>query len=412
MPPEEAPARAMDGASSFDTRLERRLTAARADAGERRRLVRSSLCGPVCRSDDRELINFCSNDYLGLSQHPRVREALCRGAERYGVGSGGSSLICGYTAAHQELEEAVAAFTRRESALVFPSGYMANLALVSALIRRGETVYADRLDHASLLDACVLARARLVRFPHGEVNTLAQRIRSERVSAPLILSEGVFSMDGDLAPVDELSELSAATGATLAVDDAHGLGVVGPSGRGTLEAFGLAQAQVPVLIGTFGKAFGAMGAFVAGSRALTSVLVQSARPYLYTTALAPAIACAAAAALECARAEPWRRQRLQALIVRFRTGAAGCALPLGDSSTPIQPLLLGSNERAVAVSSALRARGFWVTAIRPPTVPAGTARLRITLSALHTDAQLDGLLAALTEVLAQAPRGGSDRGYA
>ncbi len=347
------------------------------------------------------MLAFCSNDYLGLAAHPEVRAAFQRGAERYGVGSGAAHLISGHSRAHHALEEELAAFTGRPRALLFSTGYMANLGLVSALMGRGDQLFEDRLNHASLIDAAQLSRARLRRYAHGDMSVLGDQLDQAPVGERMILTDGVFSMDGDLAPLPELAALARRHRAWLMVDDAHGLGVLGESGAGSLEHFGLGSAQVPILMGTLGKALGGFGAFVAGSDDLIETLIQQARSYIYTTAPPPALAEAVRASLRLVRDEPWRRERLGQLVARFRAGTAKLGLPLMTSTTPIQPLLAGSAERALAWSRQLEEQGILVTAIRPPTVPEGSARLRITLSAAHSDDQLERLLAALAEL----PRG-------
>ena len=359
----------------------------------RRRRVQDGPQRPHGRTDGRSLVNFCSNDYLGLANHPALIAALQQGAARWGVGSGSAHLVNGHSAAHQALEEDLAEFTGRPRALLFSTGYMANLGVIAALSGRGDTVFEDRLNHASLLDGALLARSRLRRYPHADAAAL-ERL-AQRTAPRLIATDGVFSMDGDLAPLPALAQVARQADAWLLVDDAHGLGVLGREGRGSLDHCGLDAAAVPILMGTLGKAFGTFGAFVAGSEALIETLIQRARPYIYTTATPPALAAATRVSLALARREDWRRERLTTLIGRLRAGAAQLGLPLADSPTPIQPLLAGSAERALAWSAALESAGLLVTAIRPPTVPAGTARLRITLSAAHTDTDLERLLEAL-----------------
>ncbi|MGH8219157.1 MAG: 8-amino-7-oxononanoate synthase [Steroidobacteraceae bacterium] len=353
------------------------------------------------------LVNFCSNDYLALSRHPAVGAALCQAVERWGVGSGASHLVTGHGAEHERLEEALAAFVGRERALLFSTGYMANLAAVGALAGRGDRVLLDRLCHASIIDAAILSGARLQRYPHADARAAGRRLQGTNGSAhegrtTLIVTDGLFSMDGDLAPVGELAALAETHRACLVVDDAHGLGVLGATGRGTLEHSGLAPGRVPVLVGTLGKAFGTFGAFVAGSAALIETLIQRARSYVYTTALPHALAAAARAALEVSQREVWRRERVLALTSRFRHAASARGVPLSASTTPIQPIIVGSPEAALAASRRLMQAGFWIAAIRPPTVPAHTARLRITLSAAHTEAQVDALAEALGEALAES----------
>jgi 8-amino-7-oxononanoate synthase len=349
--------------------------------------------------DGRRCLDFCSNDYLGLAGHPRVTGAFVRTAREHGVGARASHLITGHLAEHAELEETLAAYTRRERALVFSTGYMANLGLATALVGKDGRVIGDRLNHASLIDAARVSRADVGHFPHGDAAALEAALSVRDRRPTLVLTDGVFSMDGDLAPLPALAGACARHGALLAVDDAHGLGVVGESGGGSLEHFGLAAADVPALVGTLGKAFGCFGAFVAGDRELIETLIQRARTYIYTTALPAAVAAAARAAVEVSIDEPWRRERVLAHVQRFRRLTKGAGVVLADSATPIQPVLLGDARAAVRASEALLERGFFVAAIRPPTVPAGTSRLRVTLSAAHREADVDALVAALAEVL-------------
>src|SRR6516165_6310941 len=352
----------------------------------------------------RELIDFSSNDYLGLARHPALVRALAESAAHAGAGSGASHLITGHGTEHARLEEELAAFTRRERALLFSTGYMANLAVITALAGRGERVLLDRLCHASLIDGARLSGAQLARYPHADAEGAARLLAVDPARTALIATDGVFSMDGDLAPLPELSRCARAHDLWLVVDDAHGLGVIGAGGGGVLEHFGLGSDAVPVLVGTLGKAFGSFGAFVAGSAAVIELLIQRARTYRYTTALPEPVAAATRAALALIRQESGRRERLAALIARFRAAAAAADVPLAPSATPIQPIVLGSAAAALAAQRQLAAAGFWVVAIRPPTVPAGSARLRITLSAEHTEAQVDALAAELGAALARGAR--------
>ena len=391
------------------------------DAGAAQEATLAS-AGPVCRVDGVELVNFCSNDYLGLAQHPSLRGAMADAAQRYGVGSGASHLVTGHHPEHSRLEEVLAAYTHREAALLFSTGYMANLAIAQVLVGRGArpghteagTVLSDQLNHASLIDGARLAGGRILRYAHADADAAEQALAQARgprhgntASPTVLVTDGLFSMDGDVAPVNELAAACARHEAWLAVDDAHGLGVSGATGRGTLEAAGLLTNPdaVPVLMGTLGKAFGAFGAFIAGRREVVELFRQRARSYIFTTALPPAVAAAAREGLRIADAEPERRAHLNALIARFRQEVAGLGLAgeLLPSTSPIQPLVLGRPEAALAASAALQARGLLVGAIRPPTVPVGSARLRITFSAAHTHAQLDQLLDGLAAVL---PRSG------
>ncbi|QEE26185.1 8-amino-7-oxononanoate synthase [Rhodanobacter glycinis] len=374
-------------------------TARRERAGLLRRLrVVEHGDGPWLESEGRRLLGFCSNDYLGLAQHPQVIAALKRAADDEGVGSTSAHLICGHRREHAMLEEALAEWTGRERALLFSTGYMANLGTLQALLQRGDICVQDKLNHACLIDGAQLAGAELKRYPHADVAGAARQLQSRPDSAALLATDGVFSMDGDVAPLRELAAVCTREGATLMVDDAHGLGVLGDDGAGSIRAAGLGQREVPVLMATLGKALGCSGAFVAGSAALIDGLLQFARPYIYTTAMPPALAAAALAAVTAAREEGWRREKLAALIARFRAGAAELGLALMPSPSAIQPLQLGDAQAALDTAQALEQRGFLVGAIRPPTVPKGQARLRITLSAAHEEADIDHLLQALDEL--------------
>ena len=360
----------------------------------RQRLTLESPQGPVIRFGGREYLNFCSNDYLGLAAHPRVVEALQRGAQEFGVGSGASHLVCGHGLPHHQLEEQLAEFTGRPRALLFSSGYAANIGVLTTLLQKGDRVFEDRLNHASLLDGGLYSGARFRRFPHNDVAALGGFLgRSDAPS--LVVVDGVFSMDGDTAPLGELAELCSRHAAWLMVDDAHGFGVLGSHGAGSTEAAGLDAGSVPVLMGTLGKALGTAGAFVAGSDTLIESLIQSARNYIYTTAMPPAVAAATLVSLQLVRDEPWRRDHLASLVRRFRSGADQLGMPLLDSHSAIQPVIVGDAGRAMELSGRLRESGLLVGAIRPPTVPVGTSRLRITLSAAHSEQQVDQLLEQL-----------------
>ena len=347
------------------------------------------------------LVNFCSNDYLGLSAHPDVVRAFTEAAAKYGVGSGASHLVTGHGPEHEALEDELAAFTGREKALVFSTGYMANMGVIGALADQTATIVADKLNHASLIDAGRLTRAHSLRYRHGDAEQARELLAAldPSIDTRLLVTDGVFSMDGDIAPLPALALAARAAGAWLVVDDAHGLGVVGARGRGVCEHFNLNADDVPVLVGTFGKAFGTFGAFVAGDADLIEFLIQKSRTYIYTTALPPAVAAATRAALGLSQRESWRREKVLALAQRFQRGLdadSRKSLP----GTTIVPVILGEASRALAISKSLEEKGFLVTAIRPPTVPAGTARLRVTLSAAHEERQVDGLIAALNEALA------------
>jgi 8-amino-7-oxononanoate synthase len=359
--------------------------------------------GIVIDVEGRQLVDFSSNDYLGLARHPEVAAAMSSAALRYGAGSRASHLVTGHGREHELLEAELAAFTGRERALLFSTGYMANLAAIAAFAERGEVALLDRLNHASLIDAALLSRARLTRYTHADATAARQELESASGAVTVLATDGVFSMDGDVAPLPDLARAAKEHAAWLLVDDAHGLGVLGRTGRGTLEDFGLDASAVPLLVGTLGKAFGSAGAFVAGASDAIEWLMQKARTYRYTTAMPQPVAAATRKALEVSQREAWRRERVLALTSRLREAAARRRVPLTDSVTPIQPVLLGSSEAALQAQEELAASGFWVVAIRPPTVPRGTARLRITLSAAHTEAQVDGLAEALGRICAQTP---------
>lgn len=383
---------------AFD--LAARLAERRAADLYRQRPLLESPQGPQVVVDGQPLLAFCSNDYLGLANHPKVIKAWRDGAERWGVGGGASHLVIGHSTPHHEVEEALAELTGRPRALLFSTGYMANLGAITALVGQGDTVLQDRLNHASLLDGGLLSGARFSRYLHNDPASLASRL-DKATGNTLVVTDGVFSMDGDCADLQALAKVARERGAWLMVDDAHGLGTLGAKGGGLVEHCGLGVEDVPVLIGTLGKACGTSGAFVAGSEELIEALVQFARPYIYTTSQPPALACATLKALDLLRREHWRREHLAALIQHFRTGAEQIGLTLMDSHTAIQPILIGDAGRALALSRLLRERGLLVTAIRPPTVPAGSARLRVTLSAAHSEAQVQLLLNALAECYPQ-----------
>jgi 8-amino-7-oxononanoate synthase len=351
------------------------------------------------------LINFCSNDYLGLKDHPEVTRAFIEAASKYGVGSGASHLVSGHGPEHEALEQELAAFVGRPRALVFSTGYMANLGVIGTLADQNAAIVSDKLNHASLIDGCRLSGAEVRRYRHGDARHAAELLAAAQEATRLLVTDGVFSMDGDLAPLPQLAEAAREAKAWLIVDDAHGLGVVGATGRGCCEQFGLGLDAVPVLIGTFGKAFGSFGAFVAGDADLIEYLLQKSRTYIYTTALPPAVAAATRAALRISQRESWRREKAGALSRRFQRGLRERGINAGsESSTTIVPVVVGDAARALAISAKLEQAGFLVTAIRPPTVPPGTARLRVTLSAAHEEAQVDAFANALVNAIAQAPR--------
>ncbi|MEO8565763.1 MAG: 8-amino-7-oxononanoate synthase [Betaproteobacteria bacterium] len=369
----------------------------------RRRRVVDSAQGARPVADGRETLHFGSNDYLGLAADPRVIAAAQQGAARYGVGAGASHLISGHFRPHDELERELAAWVgpcANARALLFSTGYLANLGVVTALVGREDAVFGDRLNHACLNDAALLSRAEFIRYAHANVEELAARLAASRARRKLICTDAVFSMDGDLAPLPQLLDLADAHDAWLVVDDAHGFGVLGEgldAGRGTLAHFALASERI-VYMGTLGKAAGVAGAFVAAHPTVIETLLQTARSYIYTTASPPLLASALAASLALMRSDTARRERLFALLARWRGLASSLRWPLLPSITPIQPLIIGDAGEAIAVSKALWDRGIWVPAIRPPTVRPGSARLRITLSAAHSDADVDRLVGALAEI--------------
>lgn len=361
----------------------------------RKRRLLESAQQPEVVVDGQPYLGFCSNDYLGLANHPDIITAFKKASDTYGVGSGASHLVLGHSRAHHELEEALAEFTGRPRTLLFSTGYMANIGTINALLGKQDAVFEDRLNHASLLDGGLLSGARFQRYHHNNAEQLATRLEQSDSPRKLAVTDGVFSMDGDLADLCELSTVTTQKDAWLMVDDAHGIGTLGKTGGGCVEHFGLSMQQVPVLMGTLGKAFGTSGAFVAGSEELIETLIQHARTYIYTTAMPPAVAAATLASLRLVIDGEARREKLNRLIQRFRQGGEQLGLPLMASDTAIQPLLVGSTEQALAMSQHLEQAGFFVSAIRPPTVPAGSARLRVTITAAHTERQIDRLIEAL-----------------
>ena len=365
----------------------------------RQRRVVENPQGRELQVSGRRLLNFCSNDYLGLANDPRVREAFKQGVDDWGVGSGASHLICGHTRAHHELEEALADFVGRPRALLFSTGYAANMGAINSLVGVGDFVFQDRLNHASLLDGGWISRATVAWFEHGDTGDLARQLHSVAAQSggKLVVSDGIFSMDGDACAVDQLIQVAREHSAWIMIDDAHGLGVYGENGCGLVDPRRYSTGDIPVLVGTLGKAFGTAGAFVAGEASLIELLVHKARNYVFSTALPSAVAVATLRSLEIAIDEEWRRDRLRALIQQFREGLQNIGLAVGSSHSPIQPLVVGAPETAVQFSAALEQRGILISAIRPPTVPEGTSRLRITLTAAHTPGDVDRLLDALSE---------------
>ncbi len=345
----------------------------------------------------KQLLNFCSNDYLGLAGDTRVRKAFRLAVDEWGVGSGASHLVSGHTRAHEQLEEALAEFTGRPRCLLFSSGYAANMGAINALLTTTDHVFEDRLNHASLLDGGRISGARFKRFTHRDVNDLDNKLAevAESTTRKLVISDGTFSMDGTTCDIDATAEVTRKHGAWLMLDEAHSLGVLGKRGCGLVDPELLGTSDVQVLIGTLGKALGTQGGFVAGDEELIETLIQQARTYIYSTALPSAVAMATLTSLKIAADEEWRRERLRELVQRFRAGAEQLSLELLDSTTPIQPIVLGDAKRAVQLSTALEDQGLLIAAIRPPTVPAGTSRLRVTFTSEHTDEDLDRLLTAL-----------------
>ncbi len=384
---------------NFREKLEQNLDARKAQNLFRKRKTIALRQGPVVKIDDQVVINFCSNDYLGLANHPDVISAFKTSADQFGVGSSASSMVCGRSNLHHQLEKKLADKTGREAALVFPSGYMANLAVATTFAGRTDGVFLDRLAHASLIDAARLSGGKLYRYQHTDYRALDLALKKSSVKGKLVLTDTVFSMDGDKVPIKELIHVCKQNFAVLAVDDAHGFGVLGKNGGGLLEEKEVSAEDVPILVATFGKALGTAGAFIAADRIIIETLIQFARTYIYTTALAPAIAGATIASLEILENESWRRETLNTLIKYFCSRVEVLGLNFLPSETAIQPLMIGDSENAVRISDELFDEGFLISAIRPPTVPEGSARLRITLMAAHTKEQIDSLLETLGKLL-------------
>lgn len=380
--------------------LEAGLEQRRADGLYRKRRIVDSAQAVETIVDGKKLLSFCSNDYLGLAKHPEIKKALVDAVDQYGVGSGAAHLINGHSRLHEDCEQRLAEFTGRERALLFSTGYMANIAIASALLGRSDFIYQDRLNHASLIDGAKLCDAKLLRYRHNDLRQLEELLAgSRRDRRRLVMTDAVFSMDGDCADLENLSRIAAEHGAWAMVDDAHGFGVLGQRGAGLLEQLRLDQDQVPILMATLGKAIGTAGAFVAGSEALVETLIQQARPYIYSTASPPALAAATIRAIDIVEKESWRRDKLNESIEYFRQQAQRLDIELMPSRTAIQPLVIGDNHKALQLSQALFDEGIQVTAIRPPTVPVGSARLRITLSSAHETAHIDRLVTALQALI-------------
>ncbi len=379
--------------------LQQAMDTLRVDGLQRQRRTLHTPCGPLAEVDRRQLISFCSNDYLGLANDPALIEAACAGARCWGVGSGASHLVSGHLEPHAALEDQLAEFSGFARALLFSTGYLANLGIIPTLVGRGDAVFADRLNHASLIDAVQLSRADSQRYAHGDVESLERLLSASTAKRKLIVSDAVFSMDGDLAPLPALLALAERFDAWLVIDDAHGFGVLGRQGRGSIDHFRLPASPRLLYMGTLGKAAGGAGAFVAGDATVIEWLTQRARAYIFTTAGSPMVACALSASLRLIADGEARRQHLWQLIAQLRDGLADSGWRLLPSPTAIQPLIVGDNQRALQLAAALYERGLWVPAIRPPTVPAGTARLRISLTAAHQPAQVTALVDALRELV-------------
>lgn len=384
---------------NLDLVLQEALARRRREGLYRERSIISSPQQPSLLRNGQRCISFCSNDYLGLANHPEVHARMQDAVGNFGVGSGASHLVSGHFSEHHALEEELAAFVQRPRAVLFSTGYMANVGVINALVSRADEVFEDRLNHASLIDGAKLSAAKFSRFHHNDVAHLGQRLHQSSATRKLIAVDGVFSMDGDYADLPALAACAKAHQGWLMVDDAHGLGCIGEHGRGSLEHFRLGIDEVPVLVGTLGKAFGTFGAFVAGSEVLIESVIQFARTYIYTTALPPAIAAATRASLRIIQHEPERRQRLWQNIAFFKAACGALSIPLMPSDTAIQPIVVGASDKAMALSQQLAEKGFWVSAIRPPTVPQGTARLRVTLCSEHTPAEIEQLVEAIAGAL-------------
>jgi len=375
--------------------------AERQSSGRYRRLrTRSGEQGVSVIIDGKEMLSFCSNDYLGLAAHPTIKKAFINAAETEGVGSGAAHLLSGHSYYHQQLEEALADFMGQESVLLFSSGYQANLGVIDGLMSRGDVVIQDKLNHASLLDGGRLSAAKSWRYHHADMGSLQRRLRqTEDSDCRLVVTDGVFSMDGDLAPLQPLIQLTQTHQAALMVDDAHAIGVLGKHGRGSVEHWQVKAEYMPIVMGTLGKAFGTAGAFVAADKDVIETLIQQSRTFVYTTAQPAAVAAASLASLVLVRTETWRREKLQTLIEQFRKGAAELGLVTMNSLTPIQPIMIGDDKKAIVIGQELESRGFLLGVIRTPTVPLGSARLRVTLSTNHTEQNIKQLLEALEDVI-------------
>ncbi len=384
----------------LDLKLQNMLKQRQQNFELRNHLAIDNFSGAWVRLGDKEYLSFSTNNYLGLLNHPKVIAACQTALARFGVGSGSAYLVSGYTSAHQELEERLAAFLGYPKVLMFSSGYMANIGIIPALFT-DYCIFADKLNHASLLDGCLAAKGYLRRYPHRQMAFLEKLLQPTEKKNCAIISEGLFGMDGTIAPLAEIYQLAVANKATILIDDAHGIGTIGLRGRGTLELYGYGFKEVPILIGTLGKSFGTYGAFVASSQLIIESLTQLTRTYLYTTALPPAIAAASIASLKLIQEEPWRRQKIRELTDYFKLSARQLGIPCIFSETPIQIILLKSNQKSLEISQQLFDRGILIKAIRPPTVPKESARLRVTITAEHTKQQINHLMENLKYVFAK-----------
>jgi len=364
-------------------------------AGLHRTLRRvDSIQAPQIEVDGRRVLQFASNNYLDLASHPRLIAASQEAAHYFGTSASSSALLAGHMGVHADLEEAIAHFKGSEAALVLGSGYLANQALLTALVGAGDAIFSDALNHASIVDGCRLSRASVYIYPHGDVTALARLLETTDCDRRLIVTDGLFSMDGDIAPLDRICDLADRHGAIVAVDDAHATGVLGDGGRGTLSHFGIDGSRA-ITMGTLGKALGSYGAFVAGPRAVIELLINRGRSFIYSTALPPPVVVAARLAIQMVEDDPGRLQRLRERIAYLRTGLEGLGIPLPRDPTPIIPIVVGTAAAATELSAALLDDHVWIPAIRPPTVPDGASRLRLSLTAGHSEGQLDYLLACL-----------------
>lgn len=385
--------------SNFISELASALNLRKQDHLYRQRLVVDESTAAKLKIDGKSYVNFCSNDYLGLASDAKLKLALQQATEKYGVGSGASQLVCGYSQSHQQLELELADFLQRPRAVVFSSGFLANLGVISSLLSRNDSAYLDRLDHASIIDGVKFSGAKFERYAHKNVEDLERRLKKPNSGKSLVISDGVFSMDGDIAPVAQLTQLTKQHDALLMIDDAHGVGVLGKNARGCIELANTETQKVDILVGTFGKAFGTCGAFVSGKEEIIETIIQKSRTLIYTTALPAAITETTRASLKLIRTESWRRDKLNSNIEYFKRQSERNGINLSGSSTAIQPIIVGSSEASLALSEALKHAGLLVIAIRPPTVAKNGARLRITLSAAHDQNQIDLLVSTLSAQL-------------